>query len=54
MLSHSALQNLELIHLEQPKTSEMDNEIKIRVVSHYFSLKADQRPEGHALEGKIC
>lgn len=54
MLGHSALQNLESLHLEQPKSSEMETEIKIRVVSDYLSLKADQRTEGHALGEEMC
>lgn len=49
MLSHSALQNLESIHLEQSKASEMDKEIKIRAVSDYFSLKADRSTEKDVL-----
>lgn len=54
MLGHSTLQNLESIHSEQPKASEMETEIKIRVVWDYPSLKADQRTEGHAPGEAIC
>lgn len=52
MLSHPVSQNFEINPRRTPPASDTGKELKVMVVSEYFSRKTVRRTEGHAPERK--